>query len=317
VLEHQSEQPRAFLLETSVLQRLNGPLCDAVTGRTGSQALLVQVERDGLFLLPLDEMRGWWRYHQLFADLLRARLQQQPDRAVPLHRNAAAWYAGHELADDAIGHAVAAGEMTWAARLIEEHFDERCYLQGEVSTVRRWLAALPPELAGARARLLLAQARLALLDGGLAEAEELLDSGRRSRAIAVVGRRPAFGCRRGLHRRLDLPCPLPGPAGSGPAGRGGDDLPPDAGDHGATSQAGRPGRRRRPRQPGRGCLPAERARHRAPAFTEGIALCRQLAYTAPLAAGLVTLAWIRQAGGDQAGALDAIGEAGGSPRVPR
>ena len=75
VLERQSEQVRTFLLETSVLERLSGPLCDAVTGRTGSQALLEQVERAGLFLVPLDEVRGWWRYHHLFADLLRARLR--------------------------------------------------------------------------------------------------------------------------------------------------------------------------------------------------------------------------------------------------
>ena len=75
VLERQSEQVREFLLETSVLERLSGTLCDAVTGRAGSQALLEQVERAGLFLVPLDEVRGWWRYHQLFADLLRARLQ--------------------------------------------------------------------------------------------------------------------------------------------------------------------------------------------------------------------------------------------------
>ena len=80
VLERQSEQVRAFLLETSVLERLSGPLCDAVTGRTGSQALLEQVERAGLFLVPLDEVRGWWRYHHLFADLLRARLQQRTAR---------------------------------------------------------------------------------------------------------------------------------------------------------------------------------------------------------------------------------------------
>ena len=193
VLEQQSEQTRAFLLETSVLQRLTGPLCDAVTGRTGSQALLEQVERAGLFLLPLDEVRGWWRYHQLFADLLRARLESQPDRAVQLHRNAAAWYADHELADDAIGHAVAAGEMTWAARLIEENFDERFYLHGEVSTVRRWLATLPPELAGSRARLLVARARLALLDGGLEEAEGLLDSAERVSADADEGFEPSAG----------------------------------------------------------------------------------------------------------------------------
>ncbi len=82
VLEQQDEEVRAFLLETSVLDRLSGPLCDAVTGRTGSQALLDRVERAGLFLILLDEVRGWWRYHHLFADLLRARLRQEPpDRA--------------------------------------------------------------------------------------------------------------------------------------------------------------------------------------------------------------------------------------------
>ena len=79
VLDRQDEELRTFLLETSVLERLSGPLCDAVTGRAGSQALLDQAEREGLFLVPLDEVRGWWRYHHLFADLLRARLQaEQP-----------------------------------------------------------------------------------------------------------------------------------------------------------------------------------------------------------------------------------------------
>ena len=95
VLEQQSDQVRTFLLETSVLERLSGDLCDAVTGRTGSQSLLEQVERAGLFLVPLDEVRGWWRYHHLFADLLRARLQQeQAGRAVHLHRNAASLVPG-------------------------------------------------------------------------------------------------------------------------------------------------------------------------------------------------------------------------------
>ena len=122
VLEQQPGRVREFLLETSVLERLSGELCDAVTGRPGSQMLLEQVERAGLFVMPLDEVRGWWRYHHLFADLLRARLQaEQPGRVPGLHRNAAAWYAERGLADDAIRHAVAAGEMTWAARLIEQH----------------------------------------------------------------------------------------------------------------------------------------------------------------------------------------------------
>ena len=101
VLEGQTDQVREFLLETSVLDRLSGGLCDAVTGRAGGQVMLEQVERANLFLVPLDEVRGWWRYHYLFADLLRARLQQhQPGRVAGLHHNAAAWCEEHGLADE-------------------------------------------------------------------------------------------------------------------------------------------------------------------------------------------------------------------------
>src|SRR5580692_1077265 len=91
VLDGQPGPVSELLLETSVLERLSGELCDAVTGRAGSQALLQDIERAGLFLVPLDEVRGWWRYHHLFADLLRARLQaEQPGRVQALHRAAAA-----------------------------------------------------------------------------------------------------------------------------------------------------------------------------------------------------------------------------------
>ena len=177
VLEQQDEQLRAFLLETSVLDRLSGPLCDAVTGREGSQALLEQAERAGLFLIPLDEVRGWWRYHHLFADLLRARLQQeQPGRAAQLHRNAAAWYEEHGMADDAIGHAAAAGEMLWAARIIEQHFDMVYNIRGEAATIRRWLSVLPAEVVRSRPRLLLAQALMAATSGHIEEVEPLLDA---------------------------------------------------------------------------------------------------------------------------------------------
>ena len=177
VLERQPEQVRAFLLETSVLERLSGPLCDAVTGRVGSRALLEEAERAGLFLIPLDEVRGWWRYHHLFAGLLHARLQvEQPGRVTQLHRHAAAWYAEHELADDAIGHAVAAGEMLWAARIIEQHFDEVFNLRGEAATVHRWLSVLPAEVVRSRPRLLLAQALMAATSGHLEVVEPLLDA---------------------------------------------------------------------------------------------------------------------------------------------
>ena len=186
VLEQQPDRVREFLVETSVLERLSGELCDAVTGRPGSQALLEQVERAGLFVVPLDQVRGWWRYHHLFADLLRARLQQeQPGRVPELHRNAAVWYAGRGLADDAIRHAVAAGEMTWAARLIERHFDELFYLRGEGATVKRWLSALPGDLVRTRPRLLLAQALLASYDGRMEKAEPLLGAAEQAYAGAA------------------------------------------------------------------------------------------------------------------------------------
>ena len=137
VLDRQHEQVRTFLLETSVLERLSGGLCDAVTGRADSQAMLERVERAGLFLVPLDEVRGWWRYHHLFADLLRARLQQQqPGRVVALHRAAAAWCEEHGLADDAVRHALAAGDPAWAARLVERHA-ETLLGRSEGATLRR------------------------------------------------------------------------------------------------------------------------------------------------------------------------------------
>ena len=147
------------------------------------------MERAGLFLVPLDEVRGWWRYHHLFADLLRARLrEEQPGRVGQLHRNAAAWCEEHGLADDAIRHAVAAGEATWAARLIEQHFDEVFFLRGEAATIHRWLSALPDELVRSRPRLPLAQALMAGTSGRVAAVAPLLDAA--ERAFPGHGREP-------------------------------------------------------------------------------------------------------------------------------
>jgi len=188
VLARQPEPLVAFLLETSVLERLCGPLCQAVTGRADSQGLLEQAERANLFLLPLDEVRGWWRYHQLFADLLRARLAQtQPERVAGLHRAAATWCETHGLADDAIRHALAAGDAAWAARLIERHFDA-LQQAGEAATLRRWLQALPPELVRSRPRLCLAQTVTAITAVRLEAAASLLDDA--ERALAARGDQP-------------------------------------------------------------------------------------------------------------------------------
>jgi LuxR family maltose regulon positive regulatory protein len=188
VLDRQTDQVRSFLLETSVLERLSGELCDAVTGRAGSQAMLADIERAGLFLVPLDEVRGWWRYHHLFADLLRARLHaEQPGRAVALHAAAAAWCEEHDLADDAVRHALAAGDATWAARLVERHVEELLG-RSEGVTLRRWLSALPPEAARDRPRLCLAQAYGAAMSFQVEALEALLDDA--ERALAVSGDEP-------------------------------------------------------------------------------------------------------------------------------
>jgi len=188
VLDRQEAGLRGFLLETSVLERLTGELCDAVTGQGGSQVMLEEIERAGLFLVPLDEVRGWWRYHHLFADLLRARLQaEQPGRAVALHRAAAAWCEEHGLADDAVRHALAAGDTEWAARLVERHV-ETLFGRGEGVTLRRWLSALPAESVRGRPRLCLAQAYSAAMGCQTEALEALLDDA--ERAFAASGDEP-------------------------------------------------------------------------------------------------------------------------------
>jgi LuxR family transcriptional regulator, maltose regulon positive regulatory protein len=188
VLDGQPGPVHAFLLQTSVLERLSGALCDAVTGRAGSQAMLEDIERAGLFLVPLDEVRGWWRYHHLFADLLRARLQaEQPGRVPALHRAAAAWCDEHDLADDAVRHALAAGDTAWAARLVERHVEDLLG-RSEGATLRRWLSALPAESVRDRPRLCLAQAYGAAMGFQLEALEALLDDA--ERAYAVSGDEP-------------------------------------------------------------------------------------------------------------------------------
>ena len=393
VLGRQGEEVRAFLLETSVLDRLSGPLCDAVTGRAGSQALLEQVEREGLFLLPLDEVRGWWRYHHLFADLLRACLQQeQPGYAAKLHGKAAAWYSGHGLSDDAIRHAVAADEMTWAARLIEQNFDEFYYLRGEAATIRRWLSALPADLVRSRPRLLLAQAFMATgRSDRVEEVEELVDAAERApRPAASEPFEPSAGQAGSLLVNVQALIPLhrsylaalrgdaeaaaafasKALAETSEADRLADfarwNLAVAEWLRGRLAAAERGAASSLARWQAAGLLAVaawngyelariQRAQARldvvvltcgraldtaavpgqppaltaGPAYvglaevayqrneldtalqhvTKGIELCRRFAFSPPLAAGLVMLAWIRQAAGDPSGARDAIDEA--------
>jgi LuxR family maltose regulon positive regulatory protein len=175
VLHRQPERTQTFSLHTSILARLSGPLCDAVTGRADGQTMLEELERANLFLIPLDEERGWYRYHQLFAEVLRLRLQQAaPDRVPELHRKAGTWCATHGLIDDAVHHALAASDAAWAARLIEQHV-EAILRRGEGETLRRWVTAVPQEVVRERPRLILAQA-IAAFNAGHLEAAEPLDA---------------------------------------------------------------------------------------------------------------------------------------------
>ena len=175
VLDRQPAPVREFLLSTSILERLSGPLCDAVTGDNDGQELLEACERANLFVVPLDDERRWWRYHHLFAELLRARLDRRPrDLARDLHRRAAGWHEAHGLIDQAIDHATAAGDPAWAMRLIERHADE-LLLQREGATLRRKLADLGDGAEASR-RLLVAHARTAAYAGRPSEVETLLDA---------------------------------------------------------------------------------------------------------------------------------------------
>ncbi len=120
VLEGQPEAVRTFLLSTAVLDRLSGPLCDAVTERDDGQAMLETLERDNLFVVPLDDQRLWYRYHHLFADVLRARATTaQSGRVAALHRRAGDWYAEQDALPDAVRHTLAARDFERAADLIE------------------------------------------------------------------------------------------------------------------------------------------------------------------------------------------------------
>ncbi len=146
------------------------------------------MERANLFLVPLDEVRSWWRYHHLFADLLRARLaQEQPERLPELHRAAAAWSEQRGLVDDAIRHALAAGDTVWAARLLEQHFDALLRSR-ELATLQRWLAALPAELVRSRPRLCLALTHLALGRGDVDAIGPPLDDA--EHALAATAEEP-------------------------------------------------------------------------------------------------------------------------------
>ena len=187
VLQRQPEDVRRFLLQTSILERLTGPLCDAVTGQPGGKAMLVALERGNLFLVPLDDRRQWCRYHQLFADVLRAHLlDEQPDDVPGLHRRASTWYEGNGEQAVAIDHALAAKDFGHAAELVELATPAMLKDRRE-GALLGWLEALPgdaikvrPVLTVRYAGTLLSTNRTEGVESLLRDAERWLESANRT-----------------------------------------------------------------------------------------------------------------------------------------
>ena len=143
VLARQPDHVRDFLLRTAVLDRLTGPLCEALTGRADGSRTLERLERDNLFVVPLDSQRSWYRYHHLFSDVLHARLiAERPDEVPSLHQRASAWYAAHDLPADAVRHALAAEDFGRAGRLIEAALPQMRRARQD-SLLLTWLQSLP------------------------------------------------------------------------------------------------------------------------------------------------------------------------------
>jgi len=172
VLQSQPEDVRRFLLHTSMLERMNGPLCDAVTGVAGSQVLLEKLEKSNLFVVALDDRREWYRYHHLFAEVLQAHAARHDrERVRELHRRASVWYEHNGSMNDAIAHAERAGDAVRVAELLECAWPamDRSYQSGQ------WLArvkSLPDALVRTRPVLDMGYA-WALLNAGELEAAEV------------------------------------------------------------------------------------------------------------------------------------------------
>ncbi len=176
IFQQQPAPVQEFLLNTSILERLTAPLCDALIGSQGSQQILEQLEQTNLLLVPLDEQRRWYRYHQLLATFLRNRLlAQRPSALRPLHLAAAAWYQAEGIPAEAILHLLAVEAWAEAAQMIERSVDG-VLLRGETASVQRWLAALPPAVIQARPSLSITRAWMAVLSGQDGEQAVLIEA---------------------------------------------------------------------------------------------------------------------------------------------
>jgi LuxR family maltose regulon positive regulatory protein len=178
VLERRPKGTKNFLLQTSILDRLCGPLCDALTGGSDGQATLERLEQANLFLVPLDDERRWYRYHHLFAEVLRSRLVSgvASETITTLYQQAVVWCEAQGLLDEAIRYALAIPDETLAAEILERHA-MTAILRSEGVMVRRWLAAIPESVVLARPRLLLRACWGMFTSGAADRVESLLTRG--------------------------------------------------------------------------------------------------------------------------------------------
>ena len=211
VFARQTESIQSFLLQTSILERLNASLCNALTRRADSQAVLEELERNNLFLTALDDERHWYRYHHLFADVLRHRLaEKSPAALIELHLCASEWFENEGLVTEAVSHALVVGNWERVARLIGDA-SESLRQRGELATLTRWIQALPdpvrhahPAVCLTYARALMKVGRLTDAEASVLEAEHWLESHAQagdSRIDSVRGKalalRAQFASRRG------------------------------------------------------------------------------------------------------------------------
>ncbi|MDX1436724.1 MAG: LuxR C-terminal-related transcriptional regulator, partial [Anaerolineales bacterium] len=165
VLKGRPAEQRRFLLQTSILDQLIGPLCDAVTGQSGSRAMLESLAEANLFVLPLDNIREWYRYHALFKDLLMQRLNQSEPESVPyLHRRASQWFEANALPAMAVDHALQAEDYDQAVAVLES-IAEETLIRTELSIFLKWVKAIPYELIRVRPQLCVFYASAALASG--------------------------------------------------------------------------------------------------------------------------------------------------------
>jgi LuxR family maltose regulon positive regulatory protein len=191
VLARQPAPVQTFLLQTAILERLHGALCTAIVGgpgdEAGGQAMLEHLEQANLFLVPLDDERRWYRYHQLFAEALRHRLQRDHPALVPeLHQRASAWYERQGLLREAVQHALAAADFAQAARLVEQTFTA-LVRRGEIATLHRWVAALPEERVRTNVELAVLQGWLLFARGQHEAAERHLQAIERTLPAETAG----------------------------------------------------------------------------------------------------------------------------------